>query len=159
MRVGRDTVPTYVVQHRTERHLVFLVETIDLGRPTSAQLSAGYYKSPMTLMNHVNKGLDSMATDKIRAKMSYSAITQKITLHMTPSIEFTVSHRIALARMLGFDETVISSPSAPPPTTTTPSAEALLSPALMADRRPPWLRHPKRRYSYRKEAESVVDMD
>ena len=46
----------------------FLDETIALGRTTSAQLSAGYYKTPMSLINHVNEGLDSMATDKVRAK-------------------------------------------------------------------------------------------
>ena len=36
----------------------FLDETISLGRTTRAQLSAGYYKTPVTLMNHANKGLD-----------------------------------------------------------------------------------------------------
>ena len=105
---------------------LFLDETIDLGRTKSAQLSAGYYKSPITLMNHVNKGLDSMATDKVRAKLSYSAITKKITLRMTPGTQFTVPHRSALPRMLGFDETVMSRPSAHPPLPPLSSAEALL---------------------------------
>ena len=69
-----------------------------------------------------------MTTDKVWAKFSYSVITQKITLHMTPGTQFTVLHRSALARMLGFDETVMSSPSAPPPP---PSAEVLLPRGLL----------------------------
>ena len=125
-----------------------------------------------------------MTTDKVRAKMSYSAITQKITLHMTPGTQFTVPHRSALARMLGFDASMVSSPSAPSPP---PPAEAPLPPALLeaianADERTyihPSLRDPRGRnigfmpsatvvappketddgpYSYRKEADNVVDM-
>ena len=107
----------------------FLNETIPMGLTPSAKISAGYYKSPMTLMNHVNKGLNSMATDKVQAKLSYSAITQTITLHMTPGTEFTVPHRSALVRMLGFDASMVSSPSAPLPL---PLAEAPLLPALIA---------------------------
>ena len=130
MRIGREQFPHTWYNIGPKDTWLFLDETIDLGRPTSAQLSAGYYKSPMTLMNHVNKGLESMATDKVRAKMSYSDITQKITLHMTPGTQFTVPHRCALARMLGFDEALISSPSAHPPLPL-PSAEALLPRALL----------------------------
>ena len=115
-------------------------------------------------------------------KISYSAITQKMTLHMTPGTQFTVLHRSALARMLGFDASMVSSPSAPPPT---PPAEAPLPPVLLAaianaDERT--YTHPSLRgmniglrpsatviappketadgpYSYRKEADNVVDMD
>ena len=57
----------------------FLNETIAVGLTPSAKISAGYYKYPMTLMNHINKGLNTMGTDKVRAKLSYSAITQKMT--------------------------------------------------------------------------------
>ena len=88
----------------------FLNETIPMGLTPSAKISVGYYKSPMTLMNHVNKGLNSMATDKVQAKLSYSSITQKITLLMTPGTEFTVPHRSALVRMLGFEPSVVSNP-------------------------------------------------
>ena len=121
-----------------------------------------------------------MATDKVRAKMSYSAITQNMTLHMTPGTQFTVPHCSALARMLGFDETVISSPSAPPPP---PAAEALLHPIANAGEctyTHPSLRGLRGRnigltpsatvvappketadgpYSYRKEADNVVDKE
>ena len=88
----------------------FLNETIAMGLTPSAKISVGYYKSPVTLMNHVNKGLNTMVTNKVRAKLSYSAITQKMTLHMTPGTEFTVPHRSALGRMLGFEPSVVSSP-------------------------------------------------
>ena len=159
----------------------FLNETIAMGLTPSAKISAGYYKSPMTLMNHVNKGLNTMVTDKVRAKLSYSAITQKMTLHMTPGTEFTVPHRSALGRMLGFEPSVVSSPpslaSAGPSvlgsimsatatatemTSTvgnprlggrniglTPSAAVFLPPKETPDGP----------YTYRKEAEHVVQMD
>ena len=143
---------------------LFLNETIELGQPPNAKISAGYYKSPTSLINHVNKTLDSMSTDKLRAKLSYSAITQKMTLHMTPGTQFVVPQRSALIRMLGFDKTVIESP-----TTTvnagertythqsvrgrniglTPSATVVAPPKETADDAP---------YSYHKEAENVVDM-
>ena len=105
-----------------------------------------------------------------------------MTLHMTPGTEFVVPHRSALARMLGFDETVLSSPSAPPPL---PSAEALLPRGLfeaMVNASEHEYTHMSLRgrnigltpsatvvappketadgpYSYRKEADNVVDMD
>ena len=163
---------------------VFLNETIAMGLTLSAKISAGYYKSPMTLMNHVNKGLNTMVTEKVRAKLSYTAITPKMTLHMTPGTEFTVPHRSALGRMLGFEPSVVSSPpslaSAGPSvlgsvmsaiTTTatatemtstdenprlggrniglTPSASVFLPPKETRDGP----------YTYRKEAEHVVQMD
>ena len=81
-----------------------------MGITPSAKISAGYYKSPMILMNHVNKGLNGMATDKVQATLSYSSITQKNTLHMSPGTEFTVPHRSARVRMLGFEPSVVSSP-------------------------------------------------
>ena len=115
MRVGRDTVPHMWYNIGAKDTWFFLDEKIVLGRTTSAQLSAGYYKTPMTLMNHVNKDLDSMTIDKVRAKMSYSAITEIMTLHTTPGTQFTVPHHRALARMLGFDASMVSSPSSPHP--------------------------------------------
>ena len=159
----------------------FLNETIAMGLTPSAKISAGYYKSPMTLMNHVNKGLNTMVTDEVRAKLSYSAITQKMTLHMTPDTEFTVPHRSALGRMFGFEPSVVSSPpslalagpsvlgsimaaitTATEMTSTdenprlggrniglTPSATVFLPPKETPDGL----------YTYRKEAEHVVQMD
>ena len=69
MRVGRDTVPAYLVQR------FFLSEKYSVGLIPSTTLASGYYKGPVTLMNHVNKGLKRMATDKVQAKLSYSTVT------------------------------------------------------------------------------------
>ena len=41
----------------------FLNEKVALGQTPSAKISAGYYKGPITLTDHVNKGLNSMGTD------------------------------------------------------------------------------------------------
>ena len=162
----------------------FLNEMNPMGLSPNANISAGYYKTPMTLMNHVNKGLVRMSTDKVRAKMSYSAITQKMTLYMTLGTEFSVPERSALARMLGIDASTISSPPVLP-TQPPPSAEAPLPPALLAAMSNAGERayvHPSLRgrnialttsvtvvappketvdgpYSYCKEADNVVDMD
>ena len=163
---------------------MFLSEMIPMSLTPSAKISAGYYNTPMTLMNHVNKGLDSMSTDKVRAKMSYSGITQKMTLHMTLGTEFSVPDRSALTRMLGFDASSVSSPPAPP-TQPPPLAEAPLPPApiaAMANAGERAYAHPSLRgrniglippvtvvatpketvdgpYSYRKEENNVVDID
>ena len=163
---------------------MFLNEMNPMGLSPSAKIRAGYYKTPMTLMNHIYKGLDSMSTDKVGAKITYSAITQKITLHMTLGNEFSVPDCSALVRMLGFDASTISSPPTPP-TQPPQSAEAPLPPALlaaMANAGEGGYTHPSLRgrnigvtpsvtvvappketadgpYSYRKEAEHVVQMD
>ena len=145
----------------------FLNETIAMDLTPSARISAGYYKSPMSLMNHVNQGLNSMATDKTRAKLSYSAITQKMTLHMTPGTEFTVPRRSALGRMLGFVSSVISSPPSTVPVilgsimsatisaTEATSTDGNTSTALFLSPK----ETPDGPYTYRKEAEHVVQMD
>ena len=153
-----------------------------MGITPSARISAGYYKSPMTLMNHVNKGLNTMATDKVQAKLSYSAITQKMTLHMTPGTEFTVPHRSALGRMLGFEPSVVSSPpslaSAGPSVLGSIMSAAITTAAEMTstDENPrlggrnigltpsatvflPSKETPDGPYTYRKEPEHVVHMD
>ena len=71
-----------------------------------------YYKGPVTLMNRVNKGLDSMSTDKTRAKLGYNVITQKMTLHMSSDTVFTIPYHSALGPMLGFRKSVVTSPTA-----------------------------------------------
>ena len=152
-----------------------------MGLTPSAKISADIDEP---LMNHINKGLDSMSTDKVQAKLTYSTITQKMTLHMIPGKEFSVPDRSALARMLGFDASTISSPPTPP-TQPPQSAEASLPPALLAsiaNAGEGVYTYPSLRgrnigltpsvtvvaplketadgpYSYRKEADNVVDMD
>ena len=142
-----------------------------MGLTPSAKISAGYYKSPMTLMNHVNKGLNSMATDKVRAKLSYSTIIQKMTLHMTPGTEFTVPRRSALGRMLGFEPSVVSSPPSTGPSTGPSVLGSIISATISAaettsmDENPSATvflspkETPDGQYTYRKEAEHVVQMD
>ena len=88
----------------------FLSENDTTGRIPSTKFSSGYYKDPLTLMYHVNKGLYSMWTDKVRAQMSYSSVTQKMTLHMTPNTVFTIPYHSATAPMLGFRRSVVTTP-------------------------------------------------
>ena len=145
----------------------FLNETIAMGLTPSARISAGYYKSPMTLMNHINMGLNSMSTDKVRTKLSYSAITQKMTLHMTPGTEFTVPRRSALGRMLGFEPSTVSSPPSTGPSVLESIISATISTAetTSTDGNPSdtMFLSPKEApdgpYTYRKEAQHVVQMD
>ena len=71
------------------------------------QLSCGYYDDPLTLMYHVNKGLYTLRTSTTQAQMSYSSVTQKMTLHMTAITLFTIPHPTT-ASMLGFRKPVAS---------------------------------------------------
>ena len=75
-------------------------------RPT--KLSCGYYDDPSTLMYHINKGLYSMWSEKIRAQMSYSSVTQKMTLHITPNTVFIIPDHGATVSMLGFPTPVVT---------------------------------------------------
>ena len=50
----------------------FLGEKNPTGLTPSTKLASGYYKGPVTLMNRINEGLDSMSTDKTRAKLTYN---------------------------------------------------------------------------------------
>ena len=162
MWVGRDTVPTYLVQRRSGRHLILPQRARTCGSNTECKDKCGYYKGPVTLVNHVNKGLSLMWAEKTRAKLSYNSITQKMTLHMTPSTYFTVPYHSALVRMLGFEPSVVSRPPAADMTrmhvyprlggtdiVLTPSTSVVL----------PFEETPDGSYTYRKEAENVVHMD
>ena len=71
------------------------------------QLSCGYYDDPLTLMYHVNKGLYTLRTSNTQAQISYSSVTQKMTLHMTANTLFTIPHPTT-ASMLGFRKPVAS---------------------------------------------------
>ena len=146
MWVGRDTLPTYLVQHRSGRHLVLPQRARTCGSNTECKDKCGYYKGPVTLMNHVNKGLSRMWTDKTRAKLSYSSITQKMTLHMTPGTEFTIPYHSALVRMLGFEPSVVSSPpaSAAADMTRTHVTRDYVERTSVSRRRLEWFCHPKK---------------
>ena len=72
------------------------------------KLSCGYYDDPLTLLYHVNKGLYNLRTAKTQARLSYSSVTQKMTLHMTANTLFTIPDHSATASMLGFRRPVSS---------------------------------------------------
>ena len=83
-----------------------------------------------------------MGTEETQAQMSYSSVTQKMTLHMTANTLFTVPYHSAVAAMLGFRKPVASEP------------EAVTScPVLPVDSR-----HPDSSYPFHFEADDVVNL-
>ena len=120
------------------------------------------------LLDHVNKALKRMWTDKTRAKLSYSTFTQKMTLHMSPDTDFSMSYQSAMGTILGFYPLLVTSPARdrdkrvythprvgeetnPPELGLTPSATVTLPP-----------KKPKTTdssYSFRQEANTVVNMN
>ena len=83
----------------TENDVWFFLNTIDAADSSRrSKLSCGYYDDPLTLLYHVNKGLYSMQTEETQAQMSYSSVTQKMTLHMTANTLFTVPYHIPRSR-------------------------------------------------------------
>ena len=126
-----------------ENDVWFFLNTSDVTDSSRrSKLSCVYYDDPLTLMYHVNKGLYSMRTEKTQAQLSYSSVTQKMTLHMTENTLFTIPYHSAVASMLGFREPVASE-----------SVAATSSPVLPADSR-----HPDSSYPFHFEADDVVNM-
>ena len=139
----------------------FLNEKNPTGLVPSMKLASGYYRGPVTLMNRVNRGLRLMATDKTRAKLSYSMITQKITLHMSSDTVFTIPYHSALAPMLGFRESIVTSPPAAPAADSTrqhdhPRPIGTSATVIIP---PPPTHSPDGSYPFRKVAEDVVNMN
>ena len=127
----------------TENDVWFFLNTVDVTDSSiRSKLSCGYYDDPLTLMYHVNKGLYSMRTEKTQAQLSYSSVTQKMTLHMTENTLFTIPYHSAVASMLGFREPIASK-----------SVAATSSPVLPADSR-----HPDSSYPFHFEADDVVNL-
>ena len=87
----------------------FLSETHPMGLIPSAKLAPGYHKGPVALMDHINKGLKSMETDKVRAKFSYCPIIQKTTLLISSDTVFTIPYHSAMGPMLGFRKSMVTS--------------------------------------------------
>ena len=128
----------------TENDVWLFLNEIDA--PDTSQrtkLSCGYFDDPLTLMYHVNKGLYSLGTAKTRAQMSYSSVTQKMTLHMTANILFTIPYYSATASMLGFREPVASEVE-----TATTSTSSLVPDSMPSGSS----------YPFHIEADNVVDM-
>ena len=148
----------------------YLNERIPVGlTPHVYVYEAGYYRRPDVLLDHVNKALKRMSTDKTRAKMSYSPITQKMTLHMSPGTDFSMPYQSAMGTILGLYPSLVTSPARdrdtrvythprvreetnrayPPELGLTPSAIVTLP-----------LEKPKTAdYSFRQEANTAVNMD
>ena len=81
---------------------LFLYEVNEPDVARRSRLSCRYYDDPLTLMYHVNKGLYRLWSEKTRAQMSYSSVTQKMTLHTTPNTVFITPHHSSITSMLGF---------------------------------------------------------
>ena len=130
----------------TENDVWLFLNEIDDPNDVSrrARLSCGYYDDPLTLLYHVNKGLYSLRTAKTRAQMSYSSVSQKMTLHMTENTKFTIPYHSSTTSMLGFRKSVAT--GAAETTTTTTSASSLVSDS------------PDSSYPFHIEAPNVVDM-
>ena len=141
-----------------------------MGLTPSTKIAAGYYHSPDVLLDHVNKALKRMWTDKTWAKMSYSTITQKMTLHMSPGTDFSMPYQSAMGTILGFYPSLVTSPARdrdtrvythprvgeetnrayPPEPSLTPSATVTSPPEKTKTTDSP--------YSFRQEANTVVNM-
>ena len=111
-------------------------------------------------MNRVNWGLRLMSTDKVRTKLTYSLITQKITLHMSSDTGFTIQYHSALAPMLGFRESIVTSPPAPAADSTRqhdhPRPVGTSATVIIP---PPPTHSPDGSYPFRKVAEDVVNLN
>ena len=142
-----------------------LNERNPVGLTPSTKIAAGYHRSPEVLLDHVNKALKRMWTDKTRAKLSYSSITQKMTLHMSPSNDFTMAYQSAMGTILGFHPSLVTRPASdrdtrvythprvgdePPELGLKPSTTVTLPPEKAKTTDSP--------YSYRQEANTVVNM-
>ena len=149
----------------------YLNERTPVGLTPSTKIEAGYYRSPDVLLDHVNKALKRMWTDKTRANLSYSTITQKMTLHMSPGTDFSMPYQSAMGTILGFYPSLVTSPARdmdtrvythsrvgeetnrayPPELGLTPSATVTLP-----LEKPKTIDSP---YSFRQEANTVVNMN
>ena len=128
----------------TENDVWLFLEEVDVPDVTRrTKLSCGYYDDPLTLMYHVNNGLYSLRTEKTRAQMSYSSVTQKMTLHMTENTRFTIPYHSSTTSMLGFHKKVVTGTE-----TTATSASSLVPDSRPSDSS----------YPFHIEAPDVVDM-
>ena len=168
VRAGRDPVPAYLVQRLRGRHLVLPQRAHSCG--SYPEYEDRCWVLPDVLLDHVNKALKRMWTDKTRAKMSYSTITQKMTLHMTPGTDFSMPYQSAMGTILGFYPSLVTSPARdrdtrvythprvgeetnrayPPELSLTPSATVTSPPEKTKTTDSP--------YSFRQEANTVVNM-
>ena len=99
MRAGRDTVPAHIWNNVRADTWFFLKITEPMGHTPSTKIDDGYYNGPIILVDHAKKALTSLWTDRVRAKVSYSTITQTMMLNMSPTTKFTMLYQIAMGTM------------------------------------------------------------
>ena len=129
----------------TDSDVWFFLNTIDATDSSiRSKLPCGYYDDPFTLLYHVNKGLSNMRTYETQAQISYSTVTQKMTLHMTANTMFTIPYHSAVATLLGFRGPVASPAEL---------ESGVSSPILPID-----TRHPDSSYPFHIEADDVVNL-
>ena len=85
-----------------------------------------------------------MRTYETQAQISYSTVTQKMTLHMTANTTFTIPYHSAVATLLGFRGPVASPAEL---------ESGVSSPILPID-----TRHPDSSYPFHIEADDVVNL-
>jgi len=82
---------------------------VTLGGATYAvRIDAGYYDTPTTLIRKINKGIRTVVKEK-NVKLSYSHITQKVTIHMVQNSAFSV-YSLDLQNVLGLTQSIYTSP-------------------------------------------------
>ena len=65
------------------------------------KIEAGYYDTPETLTGAINRSIRTVVKEK-KVKLSYSNITQKVTIHMIQNSSFSV-YSLNLQRVLGLN--------------------------------------------------------
>ena len=136
-----------------EEDTLFYFSSKSLRKPTelapSSRIDHGYHYDPTVLMQHVNRALARMSTDKVKAKLSFRNISQKITFHMTPN-EFTLRYQSAMGTILSFRSSVVTREYA---SRTLGGKDLRLTPSTT-------VQSPGRtgEFTYHKEADCVVDM-
>ena len=56
----------------------------------SGTIEADFCYGPNRSLRHLNNALTDMSTDTVKAKLSYSEIIQKVTLHISSNTEFNI---------------------------------------------------------------------
>ena len=80
------------------------------GKAYLTYIEAGYYDRPEELIKAIGKKLIMARTNsKKRAKLSYSSVTQKATVNLTPNTRLTLSG--VMEQIHGFPTKVIKSPA------------------------------------------------
>ena len=91
---------------RSEDTWFFLNETVPTELTPSTKILAGNYHGVITSIDHTNKVLKRMWTDRVRAKVNDNTITQTMKLRMSPNTEFTIPYQRVMGTVLGFQPSI-----------------------------------------------------